>query len=60
MLGEGLIFYSSEEVNIAYNEKKVELHAIIKLRNKFNKDERESLLKLLLGEYYLMKLSQNK
>lgn len=30
--GEGLIFYSPEEVIIAYNEKKVELHAIIKVK----------------------------
>jgi DNA-directed RNA polymerase subunit beta' len=30
--GEGLIFYSPEEVDIAYNEKKVDLHAVIKLR----------------------------
>ncbi|MFC2089780.1 DNA-directed RNA polymerase subunit beta' [Bacteroidota bacterium] len=30
--GEGLTFYSSEEVTIAYNEKKVDLHAIIKVR----------------------------
>ena len=30
--GEGLIFYSSEEVMIAYNERKVDLHAIIKVR----------------------------
>jgi len=30
--GEGLIFYSPEEVTIAYNEKKVNLHAIIKVR----------------------------
>ncbi len=37
--GEGLIFYSPEEVQIAYNEKKVELHAIIKVRTKdFDKD----------------------
>ncbi len=26
--GEGMIFYSTEEVNIAYNEKRVDLHAI--------------------------------
>ena len=32
MKGEGLTFYSSEEVIIAYNEKKVDLHAIIKVR----------------------------
>ncbi|MEX0987326.1 MAG: DNA-directed RNA polymerase subunit beta' [Bacteroidales bacterium] len=30
--GEGLIFYSPEEVTIAYNENKVDLHAIIKVR----------------------------
>ncbi|MCF8380643.1 MAG: DNA-directed RNA polymerase subunit beta' [Bacteroidales bacterium] len=30
--GEGLIFYSPEEVIIAYNEKKVDLHAVIKVR----------------------------
>jgi DNA-directed RNA polymerase subunit beta' len=30
--GEGLIFYSPEEVNIAYNEGQVDLHAIIKVK----------------------------
>src|SRR5690606_38859076 len=30
--GEGLTFYSAEEVNIAYNEKKVDLNATIKVR----------------------------
>ncbi len=30
--GEGLTFYSPEEVNIAYNEGKVDLHAIIKAK----------------------------
>ncbi len=30
--GEGLTFYSPEEVNIAYNEKKVDLHAVIKVK----------------------------
>ena len=36
--GEGLVFYSSEEVNIAYNEKKVDLNAGIKIRAKvYNK-----------------------
>jgi DNA-directed RNA polymerase subunit beta' len=29
--GEGLVFYSAEEVNIAYNEGRVELHARIKV-----------------------------
>ena len=37
--GEGLTFYSAEEVNIAYNEKKVELNATIKVRTlDFNAD----------------------
>ena len=30
--GEGLVFYSPEEVTIAYNEKKVDLHATVKCR----------------------------
>lgn len=37
-LGEGLIFYSPEEAEIAYNEKKVALHAWIKVRT-FDVDE---------------------
>ena len=32
--GEGLTFYSAEEVNIAYNEEVVELNAMIKIRAK--------------------------
>ncbi|MBR1929292.1 MAG: DNA-directed RNA polymerase subunit beta' [Paludibacteraceae bacterium] len=32
--GEGLIFYSPEEVEIALNEKKVDMHAKIKVRTK--------------------------
>ena len=37
--GEGLTFYSAEEVNIAFNEKIVDLNAIVKVRVKdFNKD----------------------
>lgn len=34
MKGEGLTFYSAEEVNIAYNEKKVDLNSSIKVRAK--------------------------
>ncbi len=30
--GEGLVFYSPEEAKIAYNEKKVELHALVKVK----------------------------
>ena len=33
-LGEGLKFYSPEEVEIAYNEKKVDIHAIISVKTK--------------------------
>ncbi len=33
-LGEGLIFYSPEEAEIAYNERKVALHAWIKVKTK--------------------------
>ncbi len=37
--GEGLTFYSDEEVNIAYNEERVELNAMIKIRTKdFNEN----------------------
>ncbi|MEE2953977.1 MAG: DNA-directed RNA polymerase subunit beta' [Bacteroidota bacterium] len=32
VLGEGMTFYSPEEVKIAYNEKKIHLHAVIKVR----------------------------
>ena len=36
--GEGLIFYSPEEVNIAYNEGKIDLHAYIKVKANDRKD----------------------
>ena len=32
--GEGLTFYSAEEVIIAYNERKIDLHAFIKVKGK--------------------------
>jgi DNA-directed RNA polymerase subunit beta' len=32
--GEGITFYSAEEVIIAYNEKRVDLHAVIKVKTK--------------------------
>ncbi len=34
VIGEGITFYSAEEVIIAYNEKRVELNAEIKIRTK--------------------------
>jgi len=36
--GEHMIFYSPEEVIIAYNERRVHLHAIIKVRHTFMED----------------------
>jgi DNA-directed RNA polymerase subunit beta' len=39
--GEGMSFYSPEEVIIAYNEKKVDLHAIIKVRMNLLEDGKE-------------------
>ncbi len=38
--GEGMTFYSPEEVIIAYNEKQVDLHAIIKVRHSFMEEGR--------------------
>jgi DNA-directed RNA polymerase subunit beta' len=37
--GEGMVFYSAEEVHIAYNEKRIDLHAIIKVRGKVKTDD---------------------
>jgi DNA-directed RNA polymerase subunit beta' len=45
--GEGKRFYSSEEVIIAYNEKRVDLHAIIHVKTKIRE---EGILKSVLLE----------
>tara|TARA_B100000963_G_scaffold101866_1_gene88152 strand:+ start:2086 stop:6381 length:4296 start_codon:yes stop_codon:yes gene_type:complete len=45
--GEGLVFYSDEEVKIAYNEKRVDLHAYIKLRVQLTDDDGEFQNKLI-------------
>lgn len=45
--GEGLVFSSPEEVTIAYNEKKVDLNAIIKVRVKDLNENGELVLKLI-------------
>ncbi len=37
--GEGFTFYSDEEVRIAYNEKRVDLHAIIRVRAKIRTEK---------------------
>jgi DNA-directed RNA polymerase subunit beta' len=46
-LGEGLIFYSPEEAEIAYNEKKVDLHAWIKVKTKDLNEEKVLVDKLI-------------
>ena len=45
--GEGLTFYSSEEVHMAYNEKVVELNASIKIRIKDLDDKAKSNSKII-------------
>ncbi|MCB9035250.1 MAG: DNA-directed RNA polymerase subunit beta' [Lewinellaceae bacterium] len=45
--GEGLRFYSPEEVIIAYNEGKADLHAIIKVRVKVEDEEGKLVDKLI-------------
>ncbi|KIX21990.1 DNA-directed RNA polymerase subunit beta' [Flavobacterium sp. 316] len=47
ILGEGLTFYSAEEVNIAINEGKVELNARIKVRAKDFNEEGELVNKII-------------
>ncbi|GMN11967.1 DNA-directed RNA polymerase subunit beta' [Croceitalea sp. MTPC9] len=45
--GEGLTFYSAEEVEIAFNEKKVDLNAGIKVRAKDFNEEGELVYKII-------------
>ncbi len=45
--GEGLIFYGFDEVVIAYNEKKVDLHAFIKVRAKVLDENGNFVYKLI-------------
>ena len=45
--GEGLIFYSPEEATIAYNEGKVTLHSMVKVRVKDLDEKGESVIKLI-------------
>ena len=45
--GEGLIFYSAEEVNIAYNEERVDLNAMIKIRAKDFNESGELVFKII-------------
>lgn len=45
--GEGLTFYSAEEVEIAFNEKKVSLNAVIKVRTRDLNEQGESVQKII-------------
>jgi DNA-directed RNA polymerase subunit beta' len=45
--GEGLTFYSPEEVTIAFNEKAVDLNAVIKVRTKDFNAERELVSQII-------------
>ncbi|MBL6663678.1 MAG: DNA-directed RNA polymerase subunit beta' [Flavobacteriales bacterium] len=45
--GEGLAFYSDEEVKIAFNEGRVDLHAYIKVRAQIKNDKGELETKLI-------------
>ncbi|MDP4187355.1 MAG: DNA-directed RNA polymerase subunit beta' [Bacteroidota bacterium] len=57
--GEGLIFYSAEEATIAYNEGRVDLHAIVKLRlpkEKQKTDAHYELVETTLGRIIVNEL----
>ena len=45
--GEGLIFYSVEEVHIAHNEKRVDLNAIVKIKAKDFNDKGELVYQII-------------
>jgi DNA-directed RNA polymerase subunit beta' len=45
--GEGMTFYSSEEVIIAYNEKRVDLHAYIKVKSNVRNSNDELEFKMI-------------
>ncbi|WP_207536250.1 DNA-directed RNA polymerase subunit beta' [Desertivirga arenae] len=47
MKGEGQTFYSAEEVIIAYNEKKIDLHAFIKVKGKIKEKDGSIVTKLI-------------
>jgi DNA-directed RNA polymerase subunit beta' len=47
VIGEGLIFYSPEEVIIAYNEKRVDLNALIKVKTEDLNDNNELVKQII-------------
>ena len=49
--GEGMTFGAAKEVRIAYNEDRIDLHAIIKLRiNEYDRDKKEYAMNAQTGE----------
>jgi DNA-directed RNA polymerase subunit beta' len=50
--GQGLVFYSAEEAIIAYNEKKVDLHAIVRVKAAIKEKDQlvERLIETSLGK----------
>ncbi len=57
--GEGMKFYSPEEVEIAYNEQKVDVHAIISVRVQ-DLDENGNLVERLVDETTVGRIIVNK
>ena len=52
--GEGIVFYSFEEANIAYNEGRVDLHAEVKLKNPYGNEPKlieTTVGRILFNEY---------
>ncbi|RYU90238.1 DNA-directed RNA polymerase subunit beta' [Mucilaginibacter terrigena] len=45
--GQGLTFYSAEEVIIAYNERKIDLHAFIKVKGKIKERDGQIVSKII-------------
>lgn len=46
-MGEGLIFYSPDEAEIAYNEQRVDLHALIKVRTRDLDENNKPVIKII-------------
>ena len=57
--GEGMKFYSPEEVEIAYNEKQIDVHAIISVRVK-DLDENGNLVERMVDETTVGRVIVNK
>ena len=47
VMGEGMTFYSAEEVTIAFNERRVELGAVVKVRARVENEKGELVTKLI-------------